>query len=34
MRSHKQINHFAGNIGISTEVEIENQEKKSQRVWN
>ena len=36
MRSHKQINHFARNISISTtistEVEIENQAKKSQRV--
>ena len=32
MRSHKQINHFARNISISTQVEIENQGKKSQRV--
>ena len=32
MRSHKQINHFARNI-ISTQVEMENQGKKSQRVY-
>ena len=32
MRSHKQIYHFARNISISTQVEIENQGKKSQRV--
>ena len=31
MRSHKQINHFARNISLSTQVEIENQGKKSQR---
>ena len=32
MRSHKQINHFARNISISTYVEIENQGKKSQQI--
>ena len=32
MRSRKQINHFAGNISISTLVEIENQGKKLQRI--
>ena len=29
MRSHKQINHFARNISIAPQVEIENQGKKS-----
>ena len=32
MRSYKQMNHFARNISISTQVEIENQGKQSQRV--